>query len=277
MPDSDRSPLPAWDLHVHTVYSGHSSPDATVLNMVAGGGGAGLDAMALSEHVPTVVPDVEAWRASKGDRSVIDAVAADLADIDPPAAAGAPKVLLGVEVDADPYSLDGALMLDDLSGIDYVLASTHLFPGGEAFWFEMISVAESAKRRILEAWVMWTAKVAANPAVNAMSHPGALVGARFVIDEFDDEVLAVMTPMLESMAANSTAFELNELLGRKLPARARESYPELVKRARALGVRFSAGSDAHGPEAVGLMPWARSVAREAGLGPEDFIELPSGK
>jgi len=274
MPARDGSPLPAYDLHVHTVYSGHSSPDATVVNMVAAAAANGVELLAVSEHVPTVVPDIESWRAAKGDRSVIDAVAADLADIDPPE--GAPRLLLGAEIDADPYLLDGSLMLDDLSGIGYVLASTHLFPGGEAFWFETISVAEAAKMKILEEWVEWVARIAANPSVDTIAHPGALVGARFVIDEFNDKVLALMTPMLESMAEHSTAFELNELLGRKLPEQAKRSYPELVKCARALGVRFSVGSDAHGPEAVGIRPWVDKVARESGLAPEDFIDPPAG-
>ena len=134
MPARDGSLLPAYDLHVHTVYSGHSSPAATVTNMVAAAAENGVEVVAVSEHVPTVVPDIERWRAAKGDRSVIDAIAADLADIEPPE--GAPRLLLGAEIDADPYSLDGSLMLEDLSRIGYVLASTHLFPGGEAFWFD---------------------------------------------------------------------------------------------------------------------------------------------
>ena len=52
------SALPRYDLHVHTVYSGHSTPDASVANMVFSAAEAGVDVLAVTEHVPTVVPDV---------------------------------------------------------------------------------------------------------------------------------------------------------------------------------------------------------------------------
>jgi HisJ family histidinol phosphate phosphatase len=265
-------PLPRHDLHTHTVWSGHSSPDCTVLNVLAAAAEAGIEAVAVTEHVPRVVPSIEEWRGLKNLRDVLDEVADEVAGIDPPS--GAPRLILGAEIDADPFALDGSLMLDDLSGLEYVIASIHVFPGGEAFWYESVSVAEPARSRVLERWAAWLARIAANPAVDAIAHPGALIGARGVIEAFDDECLAVIRPALESMAAYSTAFELNELLGRKLPPAARESYPELVKLARAVGVRFAVGSDAHAPGAVGDFTWIASVARAAGLTKQDFIGLP---
>jgi HisJ family histidinol phosphate phosphatase len=270
----DNVSLPRFDLHVHTAYSGHSAPDATVPLMLASAAGAGMTKLAISEHVPTVVADVEEWRKLKGDRRVLEAVAADILRAQP--RSDKPELLLGAEIDADPFALDGSLMLDDVSGIDYVLASSHLFPGGEAFWFENVTVVETARARIISEWVEWMTRVAANPAIDAIAHPGALIGARHLIEVFDERVVKLLSPMLESMAAHSTAFELNELLGRKLPAPARESYPGLVRHARALGVRFTLGSDAHGLAGVGRFPWIEAVAAEAELGPDDFIEPPDG-
>ncbi len=269
--------LPAMDLHVHTLYSGHSEPGATVRGIIEAAGVAGIEAVAITEHIPTVVGSIEEWRASRNDRRIVDTVAEDIAAAKAELGGAGPCVLLGAEIDADPYSLDGALMLEDVSGLDYVLASTHLFPGGEAFWFDSFLVPEAARPAVLKRWVEWETNIAANPAVDGIAHPCAMLCARGVIESFSEEVLEALTPMLEHMAAHETAFELNELLARKLPQAARLSYPRLVALARALGVSFTLGSDAHGLGAIGKFGWISAVAGEADIIAADFIGVPGGR
>ena len=64
-------------------------------------------------------------------------------------------------------------MLEDISGLDAVLASTHLLPGGEGFWFSPPEIPEDAKPELLDRWLAWIENLVANPDVNILAHPGA--------------------------------------------------------------------------------------------------------
>jgi histidinol-phosphatase (PHP family) len=92
-----------------------------------------------------------------------------------------------------------------------------------------------------------------------------------VIERFDeDPVLQGFERLLRVCREHGTAFELNEGIIRRFTAAHMESYPRLLETARDTGVRFSVGSDAHAPEAVGVYDWVLRMAERLGLGPEHW-------
>ncbi|MCZ7646268.1 MAG: hypothetical protein M5U26_13460 [Planctomycetota bacterium] len=176
-----------------------------------------------------------------------------------------------MELDADPFLLDGSSMLDDVSGLDVVVGSTHVFPGGSAFWFDRVRLPEETARRVAKEWREWTIKFVRSGKIHVLAHPGDLVAARRLLPPFDEpEVLDFFDPLFEAMAEVGVAFELNELLSRKLPVGHFDSYPALVRRAHSHGLLFSLGSDAHRPEDVAQYEWLPALVDAVGLTTSDL-------
>ena len=263
-----------FDHHTHTLYSTHSDPDMTVANNLAAAAEAGLRRHVILEHVPEIGParpTVESWYRAKNERPQLDAIARDLKNLRHAERYPQLTVLRGVELDADPITLDGSAMLDDLSNLDVVLGSTHVFPGGAAFWYDKISLPPDAAQRVALQWRDWTIRFMASGVVDVMSHPGDLVGARQLVPPFHaHETLQFFLPILEALGQHSVAFELNELLAAKLPPTYRNGYVELVRLAHQVGLKFSVGSDAHAPAQIGQYAWVLSLIEQAGLQPDDF-------
>jgi len=263
-----------FDHHTHTIYSTHSDPDMTVENNLAAAAEAGLRRHVILEHVPEIGqnrPTVESWYRGKDERPQLDAIARDLKNLRPAERYPQLTVLRGVELDADPITLDGSAMLGDLSGIDVVLGSTHVFPGGAAFWFDKVSLPPDAAMRVALQWRDWAIRFMASGVVDVMSHPGDLVGARQLVPPFNThETLQFFRPLLEALGEHGVAFELNELLASKFPPAYRNGYVELVRQARQVGLKFSVGSDAHAPAQIGQYAWVLDLIDQAGLEPGDF-------
>lgn len=256
-----------WDFHTHTIYSKHAHPEMTVANSLAAASAAGLKRLVILEHVPEISVDrntVAQWKKGRDERAQLDAIAEDLKEIE--ASFPSVKVLRGVELDADPLALDGSAMLKDLSGIDIVLGSTHVFPGGAAFWFDKVTLPPERGWEIAQEWAAWTERFVRSGVPHVLSHPGDLVAARQLVPPFDEErTLELFDPLLAAMAECGVAFELNELLGAKLPPDHRDSYPALVRRARGHRLKFSIGSDAHSPAGIGKFNWVIALIEAAGV------------
>jgi histidinol phosphatase-like PHP family hydrolase len=226
----------------------------------------------ILEHVPTL--DSEAylkpgkWLAGRDDRSAVEAILAELG----PRRALYPgtEFLVGAEVDADPVKLDGALMLSDLSGVDFVLAATHLVPGGSDFWFDRPLLAQEEVPAARARWLGWLARVAANPAVDALAHPVCEMAACRLAGGFDAGFRRDFQPVAEAMAGNAVAFELNEAAVNRFGPEEALGYVELVRLARDCGVRFTLGSDAHRGAQLGRFRTVRQVVEAAALEPSDF-------
>ena len=263
------------DHHIHTKYSGHSDPEMSIPRIVEAARAAGLRRIVILEHFPEISPRtrlVEDWRASAADSSVFDKIAADIREVE--GELGGLRILRGIEVDADPFRMDGSLMLPDPRGFDVVLLAAHVFPGGSAFWFDNVNLPPTAAMAVVERWFDWMEKVLASAPVHAWAHPGDLIGARSLIDRFDNPLVMLRFGRLFEIAAErNIVFELNELLGRKLPDPVRESYPALLRLARSRGVRFCLATDAHRPDAVGQYLWVPALIRAADLGSRDIVEL----
>lgn len=261
---------------MHTIYSRHSSADMTVPNILLQARELKLQQIVILEHVPEIStrrPTPKDWYAGRFDRSCLDSIAADLAPLQ--GELDDIRVYRGVELDADPYTLDGALLLNDFSGIDVVILSTHVFPGGEAFWYDKVSLPPFAAVKVAAKWFQWVLKCVQSPHVNILAHPADLLMARGLVPAIEDHnVLAAFEPILRTMAQRNIAFELNELLATKIKPAYRDGYPALVKFAKACGCKFSVASDAHQPGHIGRYRWVPFLIESALLTPEDFYRLP---
>lgn len=264
-----------WDHHSHTIYSKHAHPEMTVENNLAAAVARGLTRHVILEHVPEIGTaergTPELWYQGRNERWQLDTIAKELAALEAAGKHAGVQVLRGVEVDADPFKLDGSAMLADFSGIDVVLGSTHVFPGGTAFWFEKVVLTAEQAHRVAHEWRAWAERFIRARQIHVLSHPGDLLGARQLVPPFDHpDTLAFFVPLLEALAECGVAFELNELLGSKLVGPYRNGYPELVKLAKRLGCRFSIASDAHSPQNVGKYDWVYYLIKEAGVTEQDF-------
>jgi HisJ family histidinol phosphate phosphatase len=269
-----------FDHHSHTPYSRHSHPEMTVANSLAAAASKNLKRHVILEHVPEIGSSErgtpELWYTGKNERWQLDAIAKDLSDLTPGLNYPDLKVLRGVEVDADPFKLDGSCMLEDFTGLDVVLGSTHLFPGGTAFWFEKVVLPPEQARRVAQNWRDWAVRFVRAGQIDVLSHPGDLVGARQLVPPFNSpETLELFEPLLKAMAESHVAFELNESLGAKLAPPYRAGYPALVRLAKQVGCRFSVGSDAHAPQNIGRYEWVHLLIREASL-TESNLWVPEG-
>ena len=260
------------DCHIHTIYSGHSGAEMFVPAVMHHAAAMKLRLAVILEHTPII--DSEAylkpgrWLAGRGDRSAVEAIAAELG----PRRTIFPETrfLLGAEVDADPVALDGSLTLEDLSGVDYVLAATHVLPGGGEFWFDRPTIPEEELAAAQARWLDWLGRVARHPAVDALAHPACEMAACRLAEGFGPGFRRKFAPVAEAMAENSVAFELNEAAIGRLPPKEAMGYAELVRTVRECGVRFTPGSDAHRGPQLGRFRVVRAVVDAAGLEPEDF-------
>jgi len=264
--------LPPVDLHVHTVYSGHAGSPSRVEDMVAAARSAGLERVVILEHVPPSAVGLEprAWLELRDQRDVLDQIALEVEE-----ARGLfpeVEVLLGVEVDADPVACDGSLMLSDLSDLDWVVASTPLLPGGDAYWYDRFRVVPAARTPLARRWAAWAERIVSSGEIDALAHPELLLAVCGCFPALDSpEALETFEPVLAAMAAHGVAFEINEASSWKLPPALLQSLGGLLRRALALGVRFSLASDAHCADGVGGFRRLAALAKELRVPPEAFV------
>jgi DNA polymerase (family 10) len=150
-------------------------------------------------------------------------------------------ILHGVEVDV---LADGRLDLDDrtLAALDFVVASVHT---------ELEMPARQMTARLVRA--------VRHPLVTILGHPtGRLLMGRDACP-FDIEAVA------SAAAANDTCLEINAN-----PQRL-DLGADLARRAAARGARFAINPDAHAPRGMRDTALGVTVARRAGLRPEQVL------
>ncbi|MBN1808279.1 MAG: hypothetical protein JW909_04365 [Planctomycetes bacterium] len=229
-----------------------------------------LKSAVILEHVPQIFQGEEppVWFSRKNDRSHLDLLYSELDDT---AQGGAVLLIKGAEIDIEPVALDGTAMLDDTGGVEYVAMATHLIPGGRSFWFNVGPMPEPVALRMLETYVDWVSAALVTGRFRTWVHPGALIAKAGLVPDFSRRSVVLLEKILSVMSERDVAFELNELLARKITGAYLETYAELVGVARSWGIRFVVGSDAHSPDAVGVFKWVAAVARRAHLTREDFV------
>lgn len=251
------SVLPA-DYHSHTAFS---DGEGDVWALVARAAELGLPEIGVSDHlVPVSLDDgfgVPHERLSEYVEQV--RLAARRA-----AESGGPRVLLGLEVDYAPGTLDEVRALVRRYRPDYVICSVHFVDG---FGFDDPGrVAQYAQYDLEALWCRYFRLVeqAAGCGLSTIAGHFDLIKKFGRRPRLSRSVVHAARSALRALARNGAAMEINTA-GWRVPAQ--EQYPSaaLIAHARSLGVPITFGSDAHRPEQVGSrFVDAVAVARGAG-------------
>lgn len=239
---SDRRPHPALrtDLHTHTDFSdGHDPID----QVVAAAGSAGLHTLVLTDHVradTTYLPDyVAAVRAVRATTPL--------------------RLVCGVE--AKIMDTDGRIDLpDDLTGIDHIAVADHRFPLPEGPAHpetvrERLDAGVMTRTEALGLLVLATTRAVTRIPAGRSAHLAHLFSVlpKAGLDEAEVDA-ALLAPLARACRAHGVTVELNEKW--RCPA------PRTAALLAGAGVRITAGSDAHGADAVGLFPWVAEALAE---------------
>jgi histidinol phosphatase-like PHP family hydrolase len=180
------------------------------------------------------------------------------------------RILAGVE--GVIANLDGDVSVSEgLSPrLDYILVDL----GGRTEGLSRDPAQQRPEEELVGSITRCLVRVAANPLVDAISHPLNLgVFGVSSLDAFSDTHL---DQIAEAMADHGTLFDLTNVMYRWYPqlavAEFTRQYVRVVQRFAAKGVQFALSSDAHNAGSVGHVLWCRRVLREAKLGERCLID-----
>jgi histidinol-phosphatase (PHP family) len=168
--------------------------------------------------------------------------------------AGLP-VLLGLEVDFFPDTIDAVLELIEPYPFDILLGSIHWIDG---WWFDRIhSIHEwmnRSHRLIYERFFELQSELAASGTVDVITHPDRV---KYLGHRLSEEPIDLYRRFIDAAVRGGTAMEVNTG-GLRHPAH--EIYPSstLLRMAREAGLDITFASDGHNPEQAG---WGLDLAR----------------
>jgi len=176
--------------------------------------------------------------------------------------AGLP-VLLGLEVDFFPDTIDAALELIDPYPWDILLGSIHWIDG---WWFDRIhSVHEwmnRPHRLIYERFFELQSELAASGKVDVITHADRV---KYLGHRLRDEPIDLYRQLVGAAAAGGTAMEINTG-GLRHPGHEMYPSPTLLRLAKDGGLDITFASDGHNPQQAGWgLDLARSEACSAGF------------
>jgi putative hydrolase len=240
------------DLHTHTKFS-HGK--GSVLDNITAGLVQGLQAVGIADHGPNSAPWVGA--SVKAFRRMI----AEVRDLDRRTLGL--KVLAGAECNITSARGHLDLPLEVRAELDIVLAGLHpgIRPRSGKDWLALTGANWYAKvnpgyrKRVRVANTKAVIEAVLRNDIDVITHPGYHL-------DIDTVELA------RACAFRNTALEIN--------ARHREMTAEFCRLAAAEGAKFVINSDAHSPDAVGSVARGLAVARAAGLGPQQILNLEGG-
>jgi len=250
--------VPEYDMHVHTVFSGHAHESATVARLAVRADELRMRLVCFSEHVHDAA-SLEAlsdwrWQIGQAQRGC------------------SCRLLTGGEVDADPIRSDGSLTVEVPSWMDFVIASAHYIPGTDIFPDAPLDVYHLDAGRVLEQWRTTVLGLARHPRVDMIGHPGVLLG--ILLRKFPDRAMAVFREAAAASAAHGQYWDFNDLAFVKLAGLETE-YCQVLQTAIDAGVTLLYGSDAHALEHLGRTDNVfRALSGLRGLNAEQLFRLP---
>lgn len=248
--------LPAVDMHIHTVYSGHAAADMTLNNIVARAEQVGLKQIAVTEHVWDIQHSVRLENLQK-----------ELEQIEPTI-----TVRLGVEIDPDPKHDDGRLIGQVKECFRPRILGMHSLPESTVMWNDPdVRLSSRGKKRLVKQWFRKITSAVQQEYVDVLAHPGVIIGHPGPVVRYEAEILDNFADLFGVMRSHGVAFEINEHVKRKLCCESqRETYHNLPALAAELGVKISVASDAHELWQIGQYDWVSRVVQRAGLRANDF-------
>lgn len=237
----------AADYHTHTI---HSHGKGTVLDNIKAAAKKGLLEIAIADHGPANLFGIgtKGTTSFKQIRKELDAALEVVPEV---------RGLLSVE--ANILSADGRLDVtpSDLKLMDIVQAGIHILVNPknlqDALDMTIPNILGRYSRRVKKAMRDRNTKAVVEAVhrypIDILTHPGLRI-------DIDTEEIAY------HCARTNTFMEINTSHN--------HITPEYIRIAKAQGVRFVIGSDAHSPERVGDFTKGIELAKKAGLTPEDI-------
>lgn len=254
--------IPAYDLHIHTALSPCAAGRGSLCSVEAYAQEAerrGMELICITDHFALPAPWTPRWYESSGPEIIRRTREAARR------VSNGVGILVGCEaemVSPGKVTVDARFAQE----LDFILlAASH-------FHFDEIGPPRSSAPEVVaRQLVAYLEAAVALPFVDAVAHPLAVPSSPFgnisacssLIT--DDELARICA----AAAANNVAFEINGAGARE------EDYRIATRRlflaARSVGVRFTAGSDAHAVGGMAALQAADSFARELGLERDDFL------
>jgi len=221
-----------FDLHTHTRYSDGTS---SVIEMVEAAEGAGLEAVAITDHGPNSSVGVPPWE--------MDALLGEINDAKKEAEI---CVLSGIE--ANVVDRNGNIDIDGemMKRLEFVIFSIHRIDG-------VIDPYQAAREYLLR-----MERAVSKGGAHVIGHPFHYHQSLLPYLEKED-----IEDFVKVLADCGVAVELN--------MRYRAPDEEFLRLCMKEGVKLSIGSDAHGPSDVGKIDWALSMLNKIGAKREDMV------
>jgi len=240
------------DLHTHTTFS-HGK--GSILDNVTAAMARGLQAVGIADHGPNSAPWVGASLRN------LEQMLRDVRDLDRRSVGL--RILAGAECNITSVRGHIDVPAELRAQMDIVLAGLHpgilprsgrdwmVLTGGN--WFARVNPGYRNRARIANTRAVVEAVL--RNEIDVITHPGYHLD----IDT---------TELARACAFRNTALEIN--------ACHHEMTVEFCRLAAREGARFVINSDAHRPDDVGRVDRGLAVARAAGLGPEQVLNLEGG-
>lgn len=246
------------DYHIHTVYSGHSTPDMTVRNIVKQAELLGLNSIVVLEH---------AFYSLMG-RACLEQIRKETNSIESEIG-----VLVGMEIDPD-HTQKGKLIFKEFGRdeIDVILVGTHTIPGTDKGWYAKIKLTRKEKEMIYHLWFETMEAVLKESCVDVIAHPGRLISQNGIVENFSEKVMKDFEYLFKIAKKRNVAVELNESFLKMLKNEDRlKSYIEVVRLALSTGLKISIGSDAHSLDKIGEMSLALQIIKQLKVSEADIF------
>lgn len=180
------------------------------------------------------------------------------------------RILAGVEGVITNLAGDTTITETLSRRLDYILVDL----GGRTEGLSRDPAQRRPEEEIVRAVTSCMVRVAANPLVDAISHPLNLgVFGVSGTDAFSNRQLDAIAA---AMAEHGVLFDLTNVMHRWYPelpvAEFTRQYVRVVRRFADQGVRFALSSDAHAAGSVGHVLWCWRVLREAELGARCLVD-----
>lgn len=250
--------IPLLDYHIHTVYSGHSSADMTVRNIIETAELRNLKSIVILEH---------AFYSLMG-KVTLEQIKKEVQTLETKI-----KVLIGIEIDPD-YKRKGHLVFEDFNreNIDVILVGTHTIPYIGKGWCESLSLTKKEKEIIYHKWFEITENVIENSPIDILAHPGRLISKNGIVEKFDNTVLKDFEYLFIKAKEKNIAFELNEsMLKNFQDDKQKESYMDVIRLAISTGLKVSLGSDAHSLERIGERFYITRAVHECNISQKNLF------
>ncbi len=242
------------DYHTHSSRCGHAA--GTPADYVAAAQAAGLLAVGCADHLP-LLPGHDPELAMPVCE--LDAYVADVQSLK---ARHPGFVLLGIEADYRPETVDGVRELLDSRPFDYVIGSVHHLD--DWGFDDPRQIGRYATVDIDQMWTEYYERLGEAAETGLFTIIGHLDLVKKFAYRPTRPLDAELDRLIRRLARAGVAVEINTA-GLHKPAEEAYPAPHILAKLHAAGVPITFGSDAHRPEHVGRdFPHAAGLVRAAG-------------